>query len=113
MTMTGQQESSAEVFERLLIERDNQPYVLRLYVTGLTPRSTEAVAVLRDICEKLLDGRYDLEVIDLYRSPERARSEEIVAAPTLVKRLPLPARRLIGNLADRERVLNGLDLREP
>jgi circadian clock protein KaiB len=99
-----------ETFERFLVERDDQEYVLRLYVTGMTPRSTEAVAVLKDICETLLNGRYDLEVVDLYSNPERAATEQVVAAPTLVRRSPPPLRRLIGNLSDRERVVTGLGL---
>jgi circadian clock protein KaiB len=84
--------------------------VLRLYVTGLTPRSTQAIAVLRAVCEEHLAGRYDLEVIDLYQQPELARGQQLIAAPTLVKELPLPVRRLIGDLSDEQRVLVGLDL---
>jgi circadian clock protein KaiB len=87
-------------------------YMLRLYVTGMTPRSTEAVAMLKAVCEEHLEGRYELEVIDLYQRPSLAKDEQIIAVPTLVKRLPSPLRRLIGNLSDRERVLLGLDLRE-
>jgi circadian clock protein KaiB len=85
-------------------------YVLRLYVTGLTPRSVCAVSNLRAICDEYLDGRYDLEVIDIYQQPVLARGEQIIAAPTLVKQLPLPMRRIIGDMSDRERVLLGLDL---
>lgn len=103
-------ESTTEAFERLVVERGDERYVLRLFVTGMTPRSTEAVAVLKEICETLLGGRYELEVVDLYRNPERAAPEQVVAAPTLVKRSPLPERRLVGNLADRDRVVSGLGL---
>jgi circadian clock protein KaiB len=85
-------------------------YVLRLYVTGLTPRSVCAVNNLRVICDEYLDGRYDLEVIDIYQQPVLAKGEQIIAAPTLVKQLPLPMRRVIGDMSDRERVLLGLDL---
>jgi circadian clock protein KaiB len=85
-------------------------YVLRLYVTGLTPRSVCAVNNLRAICDEYLDGRYDLEVIDIYQQPVLAKGEQIIAAPTLVKQLPLPMRRIIGDMSDRERVLLGLDL---
>jgi len=85
-------------------------YVLRLYVTGLTPRSVRAVNNLRTICEEYLDGEYDLEVIDIYQQPMLASAEQIVAAPTLVKQLPLPMRRIIGDMSDRDRVLLGLDL---
>ena len=85
-------------------------YRLRLYVTGLTPRSVQAIANLKRICAEYLEGRYLLEVIDLYQQPERAREAQIIAAPTLVKELPAPLRRIIGDLADRERVLVALDL---
>jgi circadian clock protein KaiB len=86
-------------------------YLLHLYVTGLTHRSRRAIANLRTICEQHLPGRYDLEVTDLYQRPAAARSAEIIAAPTLVKKAPLPARRIIGDLSNTERVLAGLDLR--
>ena len=85
-------------------------YVLRLYVTGMTPRSARAVTNLRAICDECLDGRYDLEVIDIYQQPVLAKGEQIVAAPTLIKKLPLPMRRIIGDMSNRERVLLGLDL---
>jgi len=89
-------------------------YVLRLYVTGLTPRSVSAVNNLRAICNEYLEGRYDLEVVDIYQQPLLARGEQIIAAPTLVRQLPLPVRRIIGDMSNRERVLLGLDLvREP
>jgi len=87
-------------------------YVLRLYVTGMTPRSTRAVENVRTICEEHLHGRYDLEVIDIYQQPTLAKGEQIIAAPTLVKKLPLPLRRFIGDMSQTERILLGLDLRE-
>ena len=93
------------------VTASGEPYRLRLYVTGLTPRSVQAIANLKRICAEYLEGRYLLEVIDLYQQPERAREAQIIAAPTLVKELPLPLRRIIGDLADRERVLVALDLR--
>jgi circadian clock protein KaiB len=86
-------------------------YVLRLYVTGMTPRSTRAVENIRRICEEHLQGRYDLEVIDVYQQPTLAKGEQIIAAPTLIKKLPLPLRRVIGDMSNTERVLLGLDLR--
>jgi circadian clock protein KaiB len=85
-------------------------YVLRLYLTGMSPQSMEALAVIKEICEERLDGRYHLEVVDVYQQPHLARDERIIALPTLIKKLPLPLRRLVGNLADKERVLLGLDL---
>ena len=86
-------------------------YVLRLYVTGMTPRSTEAFASIKALCEERLQGRYELEVIDIYQHPQLAIDEQIIAVPTLVKKLPAPLRRLIGDLSDENRVLLGLDLR--
>ena len=86
-------------------------YVLRLFVTGTTARSARAIANLRRVCEERLRGEYDLEVVDIYQQPNAAKEYQIVAAPTLVKMLPLPLRRIIGDLADEERVLAGLDLR--
>jgi circadian clock protein KaiB len=86
------------------------PYVLRLFVTGTTPRSARAIANLRRVCEEHLQGEYDLEVVDIYQRPEMAKEHQIIAAPTLVRLLPLPLRKIIGDLADEERVLAGLDL---
>src|SRR5512132_2679948 len=85
-------------------------YILRLYVTGLTPRSARAVDNLRAICDEYLEGRYDLEVIDIYQQAVLTKGEQIIAAPTLIKKLPLPLRRIIGDMSNRERVLVGLDL---
>jgi circadian clock protein KaiB len=85
-------------------------YVLRLFVSGMTPRSTRAVQNVRAICETHLQGRYDLEVIDIYQQPTLARGEQIIAAPTLVKKSPAPLRYIIGDLSSTERVLRGLDL---
>jgi circadian clock protein KaiB len=86
-------------------------YVLRLYVTGSTPRSTRAIANIRALCEKHLAGRYDLEVVDIYQQPVLAKGEQIIAAPTLVKKLPSPLRKVIGDLSNTEKVLMGLDIR--
>lgn len=86
-------------------------YVLRLYVAGLSSRSAMAIRNVRRLCDEHLKGRYNLEVIDLYEKPTLARGEQIIAAPTLIKELPLPLRRLIGDMADSDRVLVGLDLR--
>jgi circadian clock protein KaiB len=85
-------------------------YVLRLYVTGMTPRSARAISNLRAICDEYLEGRYDLEVVDIYQQPVLAKGEQIVAAPTLIKKLPLPMRRIIGDMSNRDHVLLGLDL---
>jgi circadian clock protein KaiB len=85
-------------------------YVLRLFITGMTPRCARALENLRTICEKHLEGRYELQVIDIYQQPEFAAREQIVAAPTLVKELPMPLRRIIGDMSNEERLLVGLDL---
>jgi len=85
-------------------------YILRLYVAGSTPRSRKAIENVRKICETHLDGRYDLEVIDIYQQPECASREQIIAVPTLVKSLPGPLRRIIGDLSQTEKVLHSFDL---
>ena len=86
-------------------------YVLRLYVAGLMPKSTLAIANMKKICEEHLHGQYELEVIDLYQQPQLAQGDQIVAVPALIKKLPSPLRRIIGDMSDTERVLVGLDLR--
>lgn len=89
----------------------NDYYELRLYVAGQTPRSLEAFANLKKICEEYLQGRYKIEVIDLLENPKLAAGDKILAIPTLVRKLPEPIRKIIGTLSDTERVLVGLDLR--
>ena len=91
---------------------ESQPFVLRLYVTGMTPRSTRAIRAVRAICEEFLAGRFDLEIIDVYQQPALIRDEQIVATPTLVKKGPSPERRMIGDMSDRARLIAGLGLRE-
>ena len=88
-------------------------YVLRLFVTGMTTRSSRAVNNLRTICDEYLQGRYELEVIDIYQQPALTKGEQIVAAPTLIKKFPLPMRRIIGDMSNRDGVLLGLDLVVP
>jgi circadian clock protein KaiB len=88
-----------------------EKYILRLYVTGMTPRSERAIQNVRAICEDHLQGRYELQVIDVYQQPALAKGEQIIAAPTLIKKLPLPLRRIIGDMSDEERLLIGLDIR--
>jgi circadian clock protein KaiB len=102
--------SSAEEFEKSLQATSTEEYVLRLYVTGMTPKSIRAIENIKKICEENLKGRYELEIIDIYQRPEHAKTEEILAAPTLIKKLPLPLRRLIGDMSNEERILVGLDL---
>jgi circadian clock protein KaiB len=88
-----------------------QRYVLRLYITGNTPRSTRAIRNIRALCEEHLHGQYDLEVIDIHQQPVLARGEQIIAAPTLIKKLPAPLRKCVGDFSDTTRVLFGLDLK--
>ena len=90
-------------------------YILRLYISGSTLKSKLAVENIERVCEEHLKGRYDLEVIDIYQHAHLARDEQIVAVPTLIKRLPLPLQRLVGDMSDLNKVLFGLDLkmREP
>ncbi len=103
--------SAQAALEEAAAEKASHRYVLRLYVAGLTPRSTQAIWNIRKICDEHLQGRYDLEVIDIYQQPVLAEGEQIIAAPTLIKKLPLPLRRFIGNMSDTERILVGMDLR--
>ena len=95
-----------------LTPRTRKNYVLRLYITGLTSRSMRAIANIKEICESNLKGRYQLEVIDIYKNPSLAKGEQIIASPTLIKKLPLPLRRFIGDLSDTEQILLGLDIRQ-
>ncbi len=103
-------ENKAEEFEEALRRMKEEKYVLRLYIAGMTPRSIEAVENIKIFCEQNLNGRYELEIIDLYQQPFFARDGQIIAAPTLIKELPMPLRKLVGNMTNVERVLLGLDL---
>jgi circadian clock protein KaiB len=125
MTATRLFEPKADLEEASLLEHTGQDaqasammrapsgdgYVLTLYVASLTPRSVMAIQSVKEVCEKHLRGQYCLEVVDIYERPSLAKHDQILAAPTLIKRLPLPLRRLIGDMADEHRVLVGLDLR--
>ena len=103
--------SGPELLEKATRQAKRQKFVLRLYIAGMTPRSREALRTVSEICEKELAGRCELEVIDLYEQPTLAQGEQIVAVPTLIKELPLPLRKFIGSIADKEKILVGLDLR--
>ncbi len=100
-----------EALDKAAKAQADSRYVLKLYVAGITPRSENAIRAVTDICEKHLKDRYELEIIDIYQNPTLAKGEQIIAAPTLIKKLPLPLRRLIGSMASEEKVLVGLDLR--
>ena len=103
-----------EAFEDALEERAvrRAKYILRLYVTGSSHRSLQAVYNLKKICEEYLPDDYDLEVIDIYKDPGAAREEQIIAAPTLVKKLPQPIRKFVGDMSNTQKILVGLDLYE-
>jgi circadian clock protein KaiB len=107
MTTAGEQQSAAA-------EAGQQAtYRLRLYVAGSTPQSQRAIANIKQICQSHLAGRFDLEVIDIYQQPQLTAEAQIVAVPTLIRQLPLPLRRFVGDLTNMERVLVGLDVQSP
>jgi len=103
---------ATEVFEEALKRKalNRAKYILRLYVTGSTSRSLRAVYNLKKLCDEHLPDDYDLEVIDIYKDPEAAREAQLIAAPTLVKKLPLPIRKFVGDLSDTQKILVGLDI---
>ena len=103
--------SLAEFEEAAAEAAANGRYVLRLYITGSTPNSRRALTNIREICDTYLQGRYELEVVDIAQHPTLVEGEQIIAAPTLVKKLPLPLRRFIGDMSKTDRILLGLDLR--
>jgi circadian clock protein KaiB len=101
-----------EAFEQALKRqpRRGAEYILQLYVTGSTPRSLKAISNLKRVCEEHLHDDYDLQVIDIYKNPDAAREEQIIAAPTLIKRLPAPLRRFVGDLSNTQKLLSGLGI---
>jgi circadian clock protein KaiB len=102
---------STEKLAKIVEKLERAKYVLRLYVTGMTPKSTLAIDNVQKLCEKYLEGFYELKIIDIYQQPKLAKEEQIIATPTLIKQLPLPIRRLIGDMSDTERCLAGIDLK--
>ena len=109
--MMKKSKSSTKEFEKALKKSEEEKYLLKLYVTGLTPASTRAISNIKKICEEHLKGRYELDVIDILQNPVLAKGEQIIAAPTLIKKLPVPIRKFIGDMSNTERILLGLDLR--
>jgi len=97
-------------FEELVSTLAQPSYVFRLYVAGTTPRSTAAIANVRRICEQYLPGRYQLEVLDVYQNPQATRKQQLLAVPTLIKELPLPAQTFVGDMSNTERIVIGLHL---
>jgi circadian clock protein KaiB len=110
MTARQKGEISKEL-SKAVKRSSKQKYVLKLYITGMTPRSTRAVMQIREICKQHLQGGNELEIIDIFQQPVLAKGEQIIAALTLIKNLPHPIRRIIGDMTDTERVLIGLDLK--
>lgn len=104
--------NTAEELNMAISSLNKESYVLCLYITGSTSRSELAIKNLKKICEEYLEGGYDLEVIDLYQKPSLAKDNQIIAAPTLIKKSPLPLRRVIGDMSDKKKVLLGLDFKE-
>lgn len=92
-------------------KKRERKYVLRLFVAGLNPKSQKAIASIKKICREYLEGRYDLEIIDIYQNPIFARDGQIIAAPTLIKKFPEPLRRFVGDMSNTGKLLVGLDLK--
>lgn len=108
---TMEPSGGADEFERAFGRAEPEPrHVFRLFVSGMTPRSARALSTIKTICEERLAGRYELEVVDVYRRPDLVADDQIIAVPTLVRRRPEPLRKFIGDLSDRERMLAGLGL---
>jgi len=103
--------SATEAMEQAVARQDKEKYVLKLYITGMTPRSQEALRNIKKIIKENPDNNFDLEVIDIYQQPTLAKGDQIIAVPTLIKKLPSPLRRLIGDLSQEDRIILGLDLK--
>ena len=103
--------SATEAMEQALARQDKEKYILKLYITGMTPRSQEALRNIRKIMHENFGDNYELEVIDIYQQPTLAKDDQIIAVPTLIKKLPAPLRRLIGDLSQEDRIILGLDLK--
>ena len=111
MVKSNKKSETTRKFENASKQADQEKYLLKLYITGMTPRSRIAIRNLQKICEEYLQGNFSLEVIDIYQQPALAKDEQILAVPTLIKKLPEPVRRLIGDMSATDRVLLGLDLK--
>jgi circadian clock protein KaiB len=101
--------TATERFEEATARKEK--YIIKLYITGMTPRSQQALRNLEKVCREYLEGNYELEVIDIYQQPQLAKGDQIIAVPTLIKKMPLPLRRLIGDLSQEDRIVLGLDLK--
>jgi circadian clock protein KaiB len=111
MIKSPKSRSPFDALDKIQEKKSKEKYVLRLYISGITPKSSRAIERVKSVCEEHLKDRYDLEIIDIYQQPSLAKGEQIIAAPTLIKKLPHPLRRIIGDMSNEERVLLGLDLR--
>ncbi len=109
--MNDPKNKDVKEMEAALQERSYHNYLLRLFVSGLTPKSQRAIDNLKAICEEHLKDRYELVVIDIFQQPELAQAEQIIAAPTLIKELPPPLRKFIGDMSQTEKILVGLELK--
>jgi circadian clock protein KaiB len=103
----------ADDWDEALEQSGEEQFLLRLYVSGMTLRCIDAITQIKDICETYLENRYQLEVIDIYQQPQLARNDQIIATPTLLRILPLPLRRLVGDLSNKRRVMVALDIQLP
>ncbi|MGV3590482.1 MAG: circadian clock KaiB family protein [Gammaproteobacteria bacterium] len=108
--MDSKNASVTRRYEKWFERYESQRYVLRLFVAGMTLRSTEAVARIKSLCDEHLKGRYELDIIDIYQRPELAKEYQVIAVPTLVKTSPAPARCLVGDFSDVDKVLRSLDM---
>lgn len=109
--MTKAPQDQYKALERAARQSVKQKYVLRLYVAGISPKSERAIRSVKEVCEQHLKDRYELDIVDVYQHPESLEDGQVVAVPTLIKQLPLPLRRLIGDMTSKERIIVGLDLR--
>ena len=109
----SEKKSATEVMEEALGRQGKEKYVLKLYITGMTRRSQEALRNIKRIMQENFGDNYELEVIDIYQQPSLAKGDQIIAVPTLIKKLPAPLRRIIGDLSQEDRIILGLDLKPP
>jgi circadian clock protein KaiB len=112
MSADSHQSARAE-FERAIAALESEPYALTLFVSGASDSSAQAIANVRDICDEYLEGRYNLDIVDLNQEPTQAGEHNVLATPTLIKNLPLPARMLVGDMSDHPRILVALGVRAP
>ncbi|MBF0216345.1 MAG: circadian clock KaiB family protein [Candidatus Omnitrophica bacterium] len=110
--MAKQKNDIGKQLEQRTKKKEMKKYVLHLYVAGLSPRSQKAIDNIKKLCDEHLKGQYELVIQDIYKNPVMAKNSQILAAPTLVKELPLPLRKFVGDMSNTERLILGLDLKE-